>query len=230
LGTRLRDVASDRPKALVEVHGRPFLEWQLLALIRRGGIRRVILATGHLGEMIERHFGDGAWCGITLRYSREARPLGTAGALKLAASFSNSRHLLVLNGDTFCQFDSQRLLEVHLRNQAAATLWLTRAHDLNRFGSVAMDAHGRISGFREKEAPGDGELASAGVYVIQHEVIGKIQKGRAASLEQDVFPSLVGRGLCGVLGAGVFIDIGTPESLNSASDTLEGQLEGLDCD
>jgi NDP-sugar pyrophosphorylase family protein len=230
LGTRLREVASDRPKALVGVSGRPFLEWLLLALVRRARIRRVILATGHLGEMIEQHFGHGAWCGVALKYSREAQPLGTAGALKLAASLSNARHLLVLNGDTFCQFDSGRLVDVHLRNQAAATLWLTRVHNLDRFGSAALDAKGRISGFGEKDAAGARELASAGVYVIQQEVIEKIQSGRATSLERDVFPSLVGQGLYGVQGASAFVDIGTPESLNSANDMLEGQLVGLDCD
>jgi NDP-sugar pyrophosphorylase family protein len=230
LGTRLHRVVADRPKALVEVRGRPFVEWLLLGLARNDGIRHVILATGHLGAMIEHHFGDQLWCGIRLSYSHETQPLGTAGALRLAASQAASQHLLVLNGDTYCPHDSRRLLDVHLQNSAAATLWLSRVQDPSGFGSVALDAKGRILGFHEKAAADGRQLASAGIYLIKRDVIATIQPDRAVSLEREVFPSLVGHGLFGVVGAGAFVDIGTPESLKSADVALAGELDKLDCD
>ena len=82
-GSRLRTAVSDRPKALVDVGGRPLIEWILLALARRN-IRQVILATGHMGDQLEDHFGTALWCGIAIRFSRENQPLGTAGALRTA--------------------------------------------------------------------------------------------------------------------------------------------------
>src|SRR5438094_6234838 len=96
LGTRLRDAVGDLPKSLADVRGRPFLEWLLLGLGQRDRIHHVILATGYRADMIERHFGHEPWCGISLTYSRESAPLGTGGALRLAASLSQSPHLLVL--------------------------------------------------------------------------------------------------------------------------------------
>jgi len=220
---------ADRPKALIEVKGRPFLEWLLLGLRRYQSIRHVVLATGHLGRMIEVHFGE-EFCGITLSFSREAEPLGTGGALRLAATLANSRQLLVLNGDTYCRFDSQRLLDVQYRNGAAATLWLSSVSDADRFGSVALDTKGRIVGFEEK-AVGDGRrLVSAGVYLIDHQVVDGMQTGYRGSLEHDLFPSLVGRGLYGVAGTEEFVDIGTPESLATSSDTLATEFGQLECE
>src|SRR5436305_11763178 len=82
-GTRLQSVVSDRPKALAEVAGRPFVEWLLLYL-RAQGVRCVILATGYKGEMVEAHFGDGAPWSLDVRYARETVPLGTSGAARNA--------------------------------------------------------------------------------------------------------------------------------------------------
>jgi NDP-sugar pyrophosphorylase family protein len=230
LGTRLREVAPDRPKALLEVSGRPFLEWLLLRLARRDGIRHVILATGHLAEMIEHHFGHQTWCGLTVSYSRETKPLGTAGAVRLAATLTHSPNVLVLNGDTYCDYDLRRLFEAQVTNKAAATLWLSKVNDPRRFGSVAIDSQGRIQGFHEKGATGGRQLANAGVYLLRRDVVATIPSDRVVSLEFDVFPSLVGKGLYGVEGTGSFVDIGTPESLNRAGDALEGELDGLNCD
>ena len=230
LGTRLSGVVTDRPKSMVEVHGRPFLEWLLLRLAQRDGVRHVILATGHLAEVIENHFGYQPWCGVNLSYSREVEPLGTGGALRLAASLTKSSHLLVLNGDTYCRYDLRRLVEVHLGNSAAGTLWLCRLIDGTRFGRVAIDGKGRIRGFREKAGAEDGQLVNAGVYLLRREVIATIPPDQPVSLESEVFPSLVGKGLYGVEGSVPFVDIGTPETLYSASGALAAELDRLNCD
>jgi NDP-sugar pyrophosphorylase family protein len=210
--------------------GRPILEWLILALGHRESISHVILATGYLGEMIEQHFGTNEWCGVHITYSRETQPLGTAGGLKLAASQSKQRRLLVLNGDSFCSFDSRRLLDVHLHNRAAATLWLTRVNDASALGGVVLDNDGRILRFQEKEIATNRRLASAGVYVIEQDILAGIRPGQTASLEREIFPTLVGQGLYGVEGQRRFVDIGTPESLASARDTLGSEIKGLECD
>src|SRR5689334_19376637 len=85
LATRLRPITSTIPKAMVEVAGRPFIDHQL-ALLRRNGIRRVVLCLGYLGEQVRAHLGDGARCGMELGYSFDGDRLrGTGGALAHAA-------------------------------------------------------------------------------------------------------------------------------------------------
>ena len=230
LGTRLGEMTVDRPKALLEIRGRPFLEWLILSLARRNGVGHAILATGYLGEMIEHRFGNGSWCGVRISYSHEAQQLGTGGALRNAAPFVSSQHVFVLNGDTYCRYDSRRLLDIHLRNRASATLWLTRVRDTTRFGTVALDDDGRVREFREKAGAPRRQLVSAGVYLMQREVILQIEPGRAVSLEREVLPALVGRGLFGVVGETDFVDIGTTESMMRADLELAGELDQLGCD
>ncbi len=229
LGTRLREVVSDRPKALVELLGRPFLEWQLLSLAKRHRIQHAVLATGHLGEMIAQHFGSSPWCGIELSYSREASPLGTAGGLRLAVSLTESPRILVLNGDTYCHYDSRRLLDVHIRHAASATLWLSPTPEATRFGSVSVSQQGEVTAFSEKQALSRPALTNAGIYLMERSLIITMQPGRVQSLEREVFPSLVGKGLFGVAGRSVLTDIGTPESLEVARTQLSAAFEGLDC-
>ena len=230
LGTRLADVTAERPKALIEIHGRPFLEWLILRLAQHNAIGHAILATGYLGEMIEQHFGSSSWCGVRISYSREGQQLGTAGALRNAVPLVSSQRLFVINGDTYCRYDSRRMLDMHLRNVASATLWLTRTRDAARFGTVALNDDGRVREFREKAGAPRRQLVSAGVYLMQREVILQIEPGRAVSLEREVLPALVGRGLFGVVGETDFVDIGTTESMMRADLELAGELDQLGCD
>src|SRR5438128_6391350 len=85
LATRLRPITATIPKALVEVAGKPFIDHQL-ALLRRNGIRRVVLCLGYLGEQVQEHLGDGAALDMELQYSFDGeRLLGTGGAIQHAA-------------------------------------------------------------------------------------------------------------------------------------------------
>lgn len=229
LGSRLRSVVTDRPKALANVLGRPFLEWLILMLSQRHGIRRVILATGYLGSQIQSHFGSDRWCGVALGYSHEETPLGTGGALRLAAELATTSPMLVLNGDSYCRFDLSQLLEVHFDNRAVVTLWLGPSRGLTKNSYVPIDASGMVLDF-DDEARAGSTLASAGVYLVERVATEAIPPQEASSLERDVFPSLVGKGLYAVAGDESFLDIGTPASLAAAEDVLAAELSGLACD
>ena len=224
-GQRLRPVLRDRPKPLAEVGGRPFLEWLLLAL-RTAGVRHSVLATGYMGEAIERALGNGRRFDLELTYSHEPEPLGTAGALRLAAGHARSSPVLVLNGDSYCRFQLDRMLAVHRERHAAATLWLQREADAGRFGSVEVDGDGKIVRFLEK-ADDPAALISCGVYLVERAVIDTIPTGRAVSLERDVFPGLAGHDLYGVVGSGTFLDIGTPQALAKADNLLHKEFTAL---
>jgi NDP-sugar pyrophosphorylase family protein len=100
LATRLRPLTEKVPKVLLPVAGKPFLAHQL-ALLRREGIQRAVLCVGHLGEMVQREFGDGAAHGVKLDYSFDGpKLLGTGGAIKRALPLLGGR-FFVLYGDSY---------------------------------------------------------------------------------------------------------------------------------
>jgi NDP-sugar pyrophosphorylase family protein len=220
LGTRLRSAVADRPKVLAEIRGRPFLAY-LLDRLSQGGIRRVILCTGYRGEQVEAAFGS-RFGALELVYSREPEALGTGGALRHAASLLEPGPALVLNGDSFCEVDYQGLAAWHRERGACGSLALTRVEDPRRYGSVETDADGRVTRFVEKhQAAGPGWI-NAGVYVLGRELLESIPEGRAISLEREVFPAWIGRGLHACRCGGRFLDIGTPESYAEAERFFAG--------
>jgi len=214
LGTRLAPVVGDLPKALAPVAGVPFLD-RLLGRLAAWGLRDVVLCTGVGADRVAAHCGDGARWGLSLRLSREETPLGTGGALRHARGFLSTSPFLVFNGDSLADTDPAALVAFHRQRRAAATLLLVRVADRTRFGSVRLDADGRIAAFEEKGVAGAG-LINAGVYALEPGVLDPIPAGRPVSLESDVFPALVGQGLFGLATDARFIDIGTPDSYKQA--------------
>src|SRR5687767_14814332 len=103
LGTRLGPITRAVPKSMVPVAGRPYLEHQL-RLLQQQGITDVVLLTGYLGEQIEACFGDGRAWGLSVRYSREAVPQGTGGALRDAAG-QLAESFLLIYGDSYLPID-----------------------------------------------------------------------------------------------------------------------------
>jgi len=214
LGTRLRPAVFDRPKVLAQVNGRPFLAY-LLDQLADQGIRKVAMCTGYLGQQVEEAFGD-MYRAISLCYSQEPSPLGTAGALRLALPLFPSPTVLVLNGDSYCQWNLKAFWTVHRLKESKATLLVAEVTDTSRFGRVEIEPSGKISDFLEKrEARGPGWI-NAGVYLLSRSSIEEIPSGQVLSLEKDIFPTWVPRGIYGYRNSGPFLDIGTPESYHEA--------------
>jgi NDP-sugar pyrophosphorylase family protein len=213
-GTRLQSVVADTPKALAEVCGRPFMTYLFDQLIRFR-IKRAVLCTGFLGEKIQERFGN-AYQSLALDYSREPHPLGTGGALKNAFSHFTSDPVLVCNGDSFCDADIAAFWNWHAAKKASASLLLTKVEDAGRYGKAETDADGAIVRFSEKGNRGPGFI-NAGVYIVNKESIFSVPSGKPVSLENEVFPQWIGRGLYGYRSEGRFIDIGTPEDYARAS-------------
>jgi len=212
LGTRLRPLVADHPKSMAQIHGQPFLAYQLDLLCRQG-FTEIILCTGYMSQAIEEHFGDGEDLGVHITYSIEEKPLGTAGAIKNAAPLVDST-FLVLNGDTYIQADLQDLAHFHRDRGALASIGLSQVGDPCRSGLVEVDPAGRVVRFIEKgAAQGDCHTVSAGVYVFEQKILDFIPFGIKVSLEREVFPHLVEMKmpLYGYTLSGSFIDIGTPE-------------------
>ncbi len=217
LGTRLREAVPDRPKSMAPIRGKPFLEILIRSLKARG-VDDFVLATGHLGDQIEAYFGDGACWDVKVRYSRETAPLGTGGAVKLAAPLLEEE-FLALNGDTFVEFDPGALARKQAATGASLVMVLRREEHPERYGAVEVDADGRVRAFVEKGVRA-GRHINAGVYRIRKPALDLIEAGRAVSLEREWMPRLMEEGIWGVETDGLFIDIGVPADFRRAQDLL----------
>jgi len=104
LATRLEPILKDTPKSLIEICGKPFIDWQL-RLLAQSGINRVVLCTSHKSEMIEKYVGDGTKYGIQINYSKDGpTQLGTGGAIKKATQ-QLEESFIVLYGDSYLPID-----------------------------------------------------------------------------------------------------------------------------
>jgi NDP-sugar pyrophosphorylase family protein len=234
LGTRLRSAIPSAPKVLASVGKKSFLHL-LVSQLRSQGIRRLVMCTGYLAEQIEHEFGDGRAWDVAIEYSKEEQSLGTAGAVKHAARYlKDDSEFLVMNGDSFLEIDFHNFLAFHRSHDAMATIAVFNVENTNRYGTVNVDANGRVIGFAEKtgrEVPG---LVNGGVYVFKQAVLECIPEHQS-SLEKEIFPQLVDQGVYAQEQHGMFIDIGTPadyaraqglcDSLNTAAS--RGRIPGF---
>jgi NDP-sugar pyrophosphorylase family protein len=216
LGTRLRPRFGDLPKVLVPVGERPWIDRQLEWLASRG-IRRAVLCVGHGADQVEAHVGDGSRWGLRVEWSREPEPLGTAGALALAAPFVDGA-VLVMNGDTLADCDPWELLRAAWEHGALGAIALFPVEDARSLGRVEFESSGRIDRFVEKDPSHRGRAwVSGGLYVVYPALWRRLPPRFPASLERDVFPALAAEGrLWGLRCEARFYDIGTPESWEAA--------------
>jgi D-glycero-alpha-D-manno-heptose 1-phosphate guanylyltransferase len=221
-GTRLRAVLADQPKSMALISGTPFLQL-LLDRLRCQGVGDVILGTGYMAEKIEGYFDCGNKFAVRIRYSREDEPLGTGGALKLAEPLI-SDPVLVLNGDSYVEWKLVPMLELFTAKDAVLVIVLQAVADVTRYGSVALDRDGRITQFLEKGARGGPGLINAGVYLLRKQIVCDLPAGRAVSLEREVFPRLLDRGVYGLISTGLFIDIGIPDDFKRAQTVLASRV------
>jgi len=220
-GLRLRPVLGVRPKVLADIGGRPFLRLLVDRLMGRG-FHRFIFCTGIGSKQIERYWtvAGPVRAEAQLTFSREERPLGTAGAVRYARPKIRTDPFLVINGDSICDLDYRRLIEFHRKTAARVTVALAPAglaggSPRRDGGNVRLDRTSAISQFEEKKSGGSVRYINAGVYVFQRSVLDQIPPGKASSLEKELFPNLIGKGLYGFPGRVPLFDIGTPERLRA---------------
>jgi mannose-1-phosphate guanylyltransferase len=226
-GTRLRPLTETIPKPLLPLVDRPFLH-QVLDHLGAHGVHEVILSSPYLERtfepfLAERH-GDPRVTWIT-----ESEPLGTAGAIVNALEHVGEESFLVLNGDILTDLDLSALVAFHRERAAVGTIALTPVRDARPYGLVERDPDGRVVEFREKPAelvPGE---INAGTYVLEPDALDAWERGRAISIEREVFPALIERGapMFASVSDAYWMDLGTPERyLQAHFDVLDGKLKG----
>jgi NDP-sugar pyrophosphorylase family protein len=215
LGTRLRPIIGDKPKALAQVNGRPFLSY-ILEQLEDMKFNYIILCTGYKAYLIKREFGS-AYKGINIQYSEEPAPLGTGGALRKALSLVHTDFILAMNGDSYIDFDLNSYIDWHYTNKMEASLLLSEVQDTRRFGYVQINKNSKILEFIEKPKLQASGWINAGIYLFKKRLLEIIPSGIFFSLEKELFPKLAGKNIHGYRCNGKFIEIGTPQSYNSAN-------------
>ena len=210
MGSRLKSVLPSTPKPMAPLGDGSFLELLVLQLRAQGG-RHLVMCTGHLAEQIEEEFGDGQRWEMKIQYSKELHPMGTAGALKLAEPYiSECSDFLVMNGDSFVEMNIPQFIRFHRDSGGLASMVVCKVPDAARYGTVRVNDQNRVTGFKEKTGSNVPGLINAGAYMFNRKILQQIPDG-PASLEKDVFPRLLERGVYASEQQGMFIDIGTPE-------------------
>ena len=212
-GMRLGTLTDSTPKPLLEVGGRPFLDY-LVHEARRFGLTRLLLLSGYKSGEIERLYDGQRFGQLTVEVVPEPEPAGTAGALVNAADRLDEAFFL-LNGDSY--FDFNWLSLATAPGDWTIHAALASGIEGNRYGRVQLD-NGRVRGFQEKGA--SSEPINAGIYLVKRRLLDSI-KAVPCSLEREILPGLAERGqLLGTAASGPFIDIGIPADFERAQELL----------
>lgn len=219
LGTRLGALTQDTPKPLLKVGGVPFVE-VIIAEARRRGFRKFLLLAGYRAEVVENYITGTDVPGrfdCTVEISLEATPLGTGGALVNALSRLDESFLLV-NGDTWFDFNWLDLVATSRRNDASFGMGLRLVESPDRYETIVLDGT-RVAAVRPRGAGLPEALINGGVYYVRRDVIEGL--AMPSSLEADLLPRLVAEGrVAGVAYDGFFIDIGIPETFAAAQTSV----------
>jgi mannose-1-phosphate guanylyltransferase len=190
LGTRLRPLTINTPKAMMPVLNKPFMAHVVDHLMHHG-VDEVIFTRGHLAGQMENYFRDN-YNGCKMIYVDETRPLGTAGGIKNCERYLDDT-FFALNGDVFSTIDLSAMLRLHVSKNAAATIALTPVENPSAFGLVETENDGKIRRFIEKPKPEEitTNLINAGCYVLEPEVLNLIQPDANVSIERETFQLLL---------------------------------------
>ena len=215
MATRLRPITETIPKAMVEVAGRPFIDHQL-ELLRRKGIRRVVMCLGYRGQQLERHVGDGSAWGMQVSYSYDGETLmGTGGAVRRALHMLGDA-FWVMYGDSYMDIDYAAVLEHFDRSGAEALMTVLR--NGNRWDtSNVLFRDGRLLRYDKQNRTPDMDYIDYGVALLRRPAAERIPTDRPFDLA-ELYTALVAEGkMVGHEVTNRFYEIGTPAALEEAA-------------
>lgn len=221
LGTRLGALTKDIPKPLVPVAGRPFLDHQL-RLLRSGGVGKVVLCIGHMGEQIQEFVGDGSRWGMSVAYSLDGPVLlGTGGSLKKAAPLLEDRFLLTW-GDSYLEIEHRRVWASFLASGLPAMMVVWRNRGAKEPSNVRL--HGERVAAYDKWSPGpEFDCIDYGLSALSKKVLQAIPEGEPFAIEK-VFRDLAAQNKLGAyVVEQAFMEIGSPAGLAELEARLRAQ-------
>ncbi len=226
-GTRLRPLTSNQPKPMVPIVGKPCME-HIVELLKKHGFEDIIVTVAFMPQAIRGYFGAGESQGVSIRYSVEESPAGTAGSVKLAEEALHET-FLVISGDALCDIDLADLVRFHRERGALVTIGLVSVPNPLEFGIVVTDSEGRIERFLEKPSWGQvfTDTINTGIYVLEPEVLRHVPTDRPYDFSKELFPLLLemGRPLYGYVAEGYWQDIGNLDQYRQANfDALDERV------
>ena len=218
LATRLGDLTRDRPKSMVKVLGKPFLEYQL-ELLRQSGIKNIILCIGYMGEKIKRHFGSGKRYGVDIRYSVEDTPLGTAGALKKAANLLDDI-FFTMYGDSYLFLDFSQVMSYFASQNKLALMTVYKNFNCYDRSNTVVEGN-LIKRFSKQQKTRDMVYIEYGANIFRKEVLDMIPENRFYSLDH-LFPRLIEqKQLLAFEVRERFYEIGSPPGLTEFAEFIK---------
>ncbi|MGM4886842.1 nucleotidyltransferase family protein [Tardiphaga sp. 11_C7_N12_6] len=218
IGSRLRPITDTVPKCLVQIQGRPLLDYWL-DLVFQGGIERVLLNTHWLAPQVQAHVMASPWADRIDQVYEETL-LGTGGTVLANRDWFQNQSFLLAHADNLTDFDVAGLIAAHEGRPAghAITMLGFRTDDPSSCGILELDRQNTVLAFHEKVANPPGNLANGAVYIFEPEVIDAIAvlERPVVDLSTEIIPNYLGRILC-VETDGYHRDIGNPESLRRAN-------------
>jgi len=217
-GTRLKPYTTVFPKPLMPIGDKPILEI-IIRQLKLHSFNEIIMAVGHLAELLMTFFNDGSKYGIKIKYTREDQPLGTAGPLALMKDELNETFLM-MNGDVLSTINYSELVNYHKRSGAIATLALKKRAVKIDFGVPEVDEANSIVGYTEK--PEIDYLVSMGVYAFEPRVLKYIRAKEYLDFP-DLIKKLISNGetVKGYVYDGYWLDIGRPDDYVRANREIE---------
>jgi len=212
-GTRLRPLTLSRPKPLVEFANKPILLHQIEALVDCG-VAHVVLAVSYHADQLEQEMQvEAARLGISISFSHEKEPLGTAGPLALARDIlgQDTEPFFVLNSDVICDFPFKDMVAFHKGHGREGTIVVTKVEEPSKYGVVIYDqVTGKIASFVEKPQEFVSNKINAGLYIFSPSILDRIEV-RPTSIETEIFPRQAADGelYCMQL-EGFWMDVGQP--------------------
>ena len=213
LGERLRPLTNTTPKPLIEVAGKPLLQYHIENL-RDIGVTELVINTSWLAEKIEDYFADGERFGVSIQWSREVAPLETGGGIYKALRWLGEQPFMLVNGDVWSDFPLGRLQQVTLGESRDAHLVMVENPAHNASGDFALQ-----SGLLARTQVN--RLTFSGISLIHPRLFANAPAAEKFPLREVLFPAMDQGRISGELYSGGWCDVGTVERL----DALEASLQ-----
>ncbi len=211
LGTRLRPLTSEVPKALIPIGGKPFLHHQI-ELVKRSGIRDIVLCVGHLADMVKDYFGDGRWLGVRIRYSEEeGHLLGTAGAIKNAEPLLGDSFFLMY-GDSYLMIDYHEIMRYFRRFDRLGLMVVWKNVDRFERSNVMIEGN-LVTAYNKDQKSSNMDYVNYGLSVLRKEALTFMPAGRPFSQEEFYQILIDQRELLAFEVEQRFYEIGSPKGL-----------------
>lgn len=229
-GTRIASVASDIPKPMIPLCGKPILEYQI-GCLKRNHLTDIIMIVGHLGHIIKEHFGDGSNFGCAISYYTETEPLGTAGALyKIKESLSDD--FLLIHGDIIFDIDFSRFINFHCTRKGLTPAWATLAVHPNSHpydsALLVTDADNRVIQWLNKEDTRRyyKNQVNAGLHILSKAMLSAVTPlSEKVDLDRDILKPLLAAGNIYAYPSPEYIkDMGTPDRYAQVSADIENGM------